>query len=206
MSKTKIIDYSTTVSLTPEDNDRFQVVYASQRYGTFFGVFAKFKIRKEENKTLMDQIDFELINYKGLVNISLVQIDIDTEAKETIRDVDVILAKLDFQQAMGPAVTERSFSFANPIEIKSDSYFSIVSDLLPLSGDHNIKEAFVNGFFDSEYFYRDGLVTQPREVTSIPLGQTPSKDEGFDFETKIKFPKTLFGSIRCRIGSSKIVI
>jgi len=206
MNKEQNINYSSTVSLTPDDNNRFQVVYASQRYGTFFGVFAKFKIRKAGDQTLLDQVDFELINFKGPVNISLVKIAIDTEARERIRDVDLILAKLDFQQAMGLAVTERSFSFANPIEIKKDSYFSIISDLLPLSGGHDTKVAFVNGFFDSEYFYRDGLAAHPREVTSIPLGQTPSKDEGFDFETTIKFPQTIFGSIRCRVGNAKIII
>ncbi len=205
MPTKKTINYSTTVSLTPDDNDRFQVVYASQRYGTFFGVFGKFKIRKEENKTLLDQIDFELINYKGPVNISLIKIEIDTVAIETVRGIDTILAKLDFQQAMGPAVTERSFSFAPPVEIKQNSYFSIISDLLPLSGSHDSKVDFVNGFFDSEYFYRDGLTTHPREVTSIPLGQTPSKDQGFDFETTIKFPQTIFGSIRCRVGTAKII-
>ena len=57
------MDFSTTILLSPEENNRYQAIYASQRYGTFYGLFGKFDIEKKGKKTFLRGIDLKLINY-----------------------------------------------------------------------------------------------------------------------------------------------
>ncbi len=68
------MDFSSNINLN--DESRVQALYASQLYGTFFGVFAKFGVSETEeiggvNSKFINSITFNLINFKGLLNLEI---------------------------------------------------------------------------------------------------------------------------------------
>ena len=75
------MDFSSNIVLSANDSMRIQAIYASQLYGTFFGVFANFNVEKfvdsdgktDKNKLIITKINFTLINYKGEKNIKIIQ-------------------------------------------------------------------------------------------------------------------------------------
>jgi len=79
-SKTKektagnLYDYTGNILLDKSSNGQFQNLYASQSYGTFFGVYAKFDIVQIKGRQcILNGITLELANFKGLLNIGFLQ-------------------------------------------------------------------------------------------------------------------------------------
>ncbi len=56
-------------SIEVKNQTDFQIVYASQLYGTFFAVGAKLELSKDKKK--IEKIHLALNNYKGLYNIGM---------------------------------------------------------------------------------------------------------------------------------------
>ena len=183
------MDFSTTVVLSPEENNRYQAVYASQHYGTFYGIYGKFKVEKQKDEILLHQIDLKLINYKGVLNMSMdTELELDESARELVRDVDVILLKVKTQAKLDNSNDESSYIFEKPLSIQKGTFFSVVNELIPLCGKKgNEMEPEFCGVFDNELFYRDGLSNEKRKVTEIPLekGDNSGKYEGYEFDSRL---------------------
>ena len=65
-----------TISLKESDN-RFQLVYATQLYGSLFALTARFQTEKLENGNIMiRQIDFVGVNYKGPLNLGIINLEV----------------------------------------------------------------------------------------------------------------------------------
>lgn len=208
------MDFSTTVLLSPEENNRFQAIYASQRYGTFYGLYGRFNIEKRGRKTFLHGVDLKLINYKGILNISIEtdpdSVALDEKAKEMNRGINVILLKVKVRAKIQDPNYESSLRLMNPIEIKRGTFFSVITDVIPVGGHKDIKAPFIGGVFDNEFFFRDGLSHVEREITDIDLDHgDPRIPEGQGYRFKSKLLNNLderFGSIRCRVGNSKIIV
>lgn len=207
MNTTKTINYSTTVVLSPEENERFQAIYASQRYGTFYGIYGKFNIQRIDDAIVLHHIDLELINYKGILNLSIVGAEIDVEARERKRDIPVILLKVYVMAKIDSVESEKQVVLKKPLELKQGMHLSVISETIPLSGSNNKDAPFVKGVFDNEFHYRDGLLNAPRKVTEIDLEEDlEEKNElGFDFDSPL-MNNDRFSSIRCRAGNALIII
>ncbi len=210
------MDFSTTILLTPKESNRYQAIYASQQYGTFYGLYGKFDIEKKGKKTFLKRIDFKLLNYKGILNMSLEgnpdSIIVDEKAKETIREIPVVLVKVQLRAKVQEPKYDDFIEFIDPIRIKKNMYFSVLGEVLPLNENDTTDEtdpAFCGGVFDDEFYFRDGMVHKKRKITKIPLdhGDSKSGDRGFKFESEIiNIGNSRFGSIRCRVGNSKIIV
>jgi hypothetical protein len=207
------MNFSTNILLSPEENNRYQAIYASQRYGTFFGLYGKFNIEKKGKKTLLHGIDLKLMNYKGILNMSIENkpdsIAIDEEAVELNRDLNVVLLKVQIRAKINDPNYEGSLRLLHPIEITGGTYFSVISDLIPLCGHKDIKAPYQDGVFDDEFFFRDGISNVERKVTDIDLDIANPRipdEPGYRFKSKL-LPNLddRFGSIRCRVGNNKII-
>ena len=123
---------STNIHLCEEANERYQLIYSSQNYGTFYSVYGKFEVK---NNTLIS-IDFRLINFKGVLNLGIknvtymgfvvryVKNPIDTP-KEGLSEVTCA----EFHMEIEALNTKRlyPFKFHKPIPISEfkNNYFCI---------------------------------------------------------------------------------
>ena len=140
-------DYAMFTKLGQETKDKWQLVHASQAYGTFYCIYAKFEPNLAVDKLV--KYEFKLVNYKGLINLGIDGVmlsldDADADLAFTIKvqglikdkDIgDTISVDLDWTKA-----------------IKGSFYI----DLQPLHGnDYSKSDYLKNHVFDQEFFYRD---------------------------------------------------
>ncbi|WP_438709974.1 hypothetical protein ACSTS3_11240 [Aquimarina muelleri] len=157
---------------------RYQFVYASQLYGTFFGIFVKFKTSNLDriNKSCtVEAAEFMLVNYSGEINLGIVDIEKDKIEYKNFRvlNMDGTISDL---QCLNFDITvkglEESFK---PYPVKVDLqinkekhkniYLRVNRKLRPLhhstSNDGkfpaNEPHAVKNQVFDSETYNRSGV-------------------------------------------------
>lgn len=159
--------------MRPDYTD-IQTVYASQVYGTFFGVFATFHVQDIPNNNverLLTSVDFYLINYKGPLNLKL-NANFDKPTRISTLQADKPYSGHKFilkvqhtpdSQAYQPKVTLKlkdMYPTEGGIKFAQNEFFITERKTIPLAGEGsdttNLANAFVNGIFDSEFFTRDG--------------------------------------------------
>ncbi|WP_025667700.1 hypothetical protein [Aquimarina megaterium] len=176
------MDYSSNIILELTNNEkepRIQATYASQLYGTFFGVFSRFYVQpiKGSNDRVVTKIKFFLINYKGEKNLKIIT-PFDKPKKSDNDDIPgwVIDLKVQhninansFQENVELDLT-RFFPETNGMIVKDEDFITLYRVLIPMNGhiandpkQHWIKRAFNNGVFDSECFKRDGYYVNERK-------------------------------------------
>lgn len=155
------LNISTTVSLGEESKKRWQTVYISQLYGTFFIVYALFNFDRE--KSCLKSVSLRLINYKGPINLGIKTAKYLPQRKKVLiienedgmpieKIINTVSIKLEVQ-ALNPVVQKDVEVTCILNNTGTDYYFEIARHLVPMEeGEH-----LVNGVFDSEYYYRDGL-------------------------------------------------
>lgn len=150
------------------DNSRFQGVYASQCYETFFTVYAKFNFDKNN---LLESIVLKLINYKGPINLGFLHLENNHENPNNgINTIfgDKIL-KMDLMIRGATGITETIHKFDTSItKISKDniSVFLIDRILDRLNGSNPFKQ----NIFDSEFHYRSGEKTEPKDPVRGQIG------------------------------------
>lgn len=147
------------------DDPVYQFVYASQVYGTLFGMYAKFKITDLGDKCRLDEMTLELLNYEGVLNIGFSPHDVQIEIGKEIRIFfGVMGASLDYEKVVpitqNMIVDKGSFlqvnfcrilyplaDFAGHIDPSPDrDVHSVLKDPIPVST-----------LFDTEFQQRSGL-------------------------------------------------
>ena len=141
-------DLLTTINLNSKNNNYFQAIYGTQLYGTFFSVFAKFYVVDGENETekFVEGIDFFLMNYKGTIELGLVEVKHNSEGFE------IYVKALEEQ---------RTYSMnrkANPIKLTKNNIINFKRILLKMSEDGPYKDHV----FDSEFYFKDGNTIIPK--------------------------------------------
>lgn len=154
------LNLSTTIKCTEETKDTWQFVYTSQLYGTFFAVYAK--VNADSSKKHIDKIALKIVNYKGPINIVIHSAMYDSQRTNySIQDpidghtknIKIISISLWLTGLIGHSETQK------PVEVSCDlgeeiTFLEINRKLLPLSQHCN---SVVDGVFDTEFYYRDGL-------------------------------------------------
>ena len=76
------LEFSTTLNLQPDDGDRFQMVYTTQLYGTFFVLYARFEVSESQSTDhiQLDNIEFLGVNYKGPICLEIENITATIES------------------------------------------------------------------------------------------------------------------------------
>ncbi len=161
------IDFSSNVSLKPEDKDRFQFVYDTQLYMTFFGVYGRFTCAPDDDGIEIKQIDFIGINYKGLLNLKIDEVELDEDDGVDLskkRDLDIKLyLRVTFEPR--PKTDIYEFQPDKKVVVEPGKVLTINRELRPMySGSSNniVERAIVNGHFDSEFYVRDGMFIRER--------------------------------------------
>lgn len=186
------------------DHKNHQLIYTSQVYGTFFSVYAKFNIDEDQSTINSDldtkssfwvkSIDFEVINYKGLINIGLADVilpvhymdevneTLNQESQNTIKVFNLVMRGMGGfnQEGTTDGLLKTSISKDLEMEIKSDDtmYFKRTMKRL-----HEDGREVGNGIFDEEFYYREGIPPFKARKEIIP-------DEAMPNLANIKFRST----------------
>jgi hypothetical protein len=206
-------EFSCNVFLGETDRNRFQFVYATQLYGSFFGLYASFNCEEDREKQghkIINSISFQGITYKGLVNFkidSISQPKITAEAIDgrNFYQIDLFL-KAGFGQPRCSA--ELVIEKPNDFSLKPGDYIRILRGLAPLHettvnvGD----DAFSQGLFDEEHYDRDGLYIKKKDGRDFNDGDIIAGDvlalpRGFKWTEE----GILVGSIKCTPSDLKVI-
>ncbi|MEL6809826.1 MAG: hypothetical protein AAFP76_00635 [Bacteroidota bacterium] len=171
------------VLLDPNDTDTYQAVYGSQSYGTYYSVLAHFNVfdsTDEPGKLRIDDISFELVNYRGPVDLFIANAEVKLKQKfKDTQGVEMpekgIFIQVTVKVNNDPSVDTEKPKFVDLTKLYTDSKDRIVDpnsillvnrellsingstyDQLPMDGGATGREAVVNGIFDSEFYVRNG--------------------------------------------------
>lgn len=136
-------------------NYDWQTCYSSQLYGTFFSIFAKPKAKYDPDNIdvlILDSIELRIVNYKGILNLGIVQAEFNNYDQKLGGTINIELQALHND-------------FNTTVDCKNqrfDSGKSLLKFHRFLKPMHpptkvGIPQGLVNGVFDTEFFYREGL-------------------------------------------------
>lgn len=173
MSTSKLNLTGNVVLGSTENHNQF--IYGSQLYGTNFGIFCDFIVKKPDSDKKECKIisaTVSIINYKGILDLGF--LDKPTlELKEYQFGVDEkeIALVMDIKlQAVVAGASTYSQKVSIDIEddlINEDHLFVVKRELIKLN-DKNLDNPIVKGVFENEFYYRDGLRYAERQVTEVP--------------------------------------
>ena len=156
--------YSTTLDLTPEAPERNQFIYASQLYGTFFAVYAIFhttKVKDDSNKIKIDKIIFNILNYKGPIDLGITSVNYDF--KEEMFYLHV--------KALTRPETQHECDFGvKGLEVAKGEYLRFYRELDKMTPDRGDEDKW--HVFDSEFYIRDGV----QKIPKIRFDQIPGQE------------------------------
>jgi len=187
------LEHAGNIVLAETLNDTFQNIYASQNYGTFFGVFGKFKFNKTSKK--IQELTLQIINYKGLINLEFVDyslIQYENAAEDNIIELSVSLK--GSLRTSGKEELSISQEDLNALDLNAVDYFIINKSLKALNGDSQEEvdarvmngsnqsdlplDPMSNGVFDEEFYYRNGKLIDKISMNDnrLPAGGDLEKD------------------------------
>ncbi len=181
--------YSSTIDL---NDDRKQLIMAGQNYQTNYGIYAAIKMAPSSlgsNYRTLEQIEFEIVNYKPTYFIGL-----DSVVVSTTRALDGLTFKIYTKAMSNTTAITMNKAALKDIHFEEGSYLHSERYLNPMfpQKDANGQVQFMedgevvcmadNGLaFDFEFFYKDGDLVVRREPydllqlgTKTYLGEAPS--------------------------------
>jgi len=157
------LSISGTVSFKKDCKERWQTVYTSSLYGTMFSLFGKFNY--DATNTTLGMIELKIINYKGLIDLGIKDVDFqenrkwvevyDEDNKLVPKNIRVISLKVVLQGLLNQHWKDRNINIIlNEVDLADDIYIEIDRELQPLVNDN---DRTLEGVFDTEHYYRDGI-------------------------------------------------
>jgi len=153
-----LITYCGNVDLSDAAAERNQFIYASQLYGTFFSIYAIFKcsdVKGSPKKRGIDKIIFNLLNYKGPIDIGL-------EKAEFVPG-DSINKDMFHLYVKGLNDPDKQFEIdfgKNPLIVSRGDELNFLRKLVKLASAPSKKDSY--HVFDSEFYSRDGMQKLPK--------------------------------------------
>ena len=151
------IDYTSPVLLRKDSTLKNQLLFFSQSYQTNYAVYAEFHItesNKGKDYIHLDSINFELINYKGILELGFGGSP-TFKYHEKEKSIEI-----SFQiQAMNHKDKDY-INIGKDINIDCLT-MEVERTLVPISG--SVKNQYHNGVFDTEFHYRDGKYVKKNE-------------------------------------------
>ncbi|MEM9298920.1 MAG: hypothetical protein AAGA64_11075 [Bacteroidota bacterium] len=232
------LNFSTSINLSSKDNDRFQTLYSTQVYDTFFTLMAKFEVddlTSGGGKCLIKTIEFLGINYKGPINIKIEEISLEIKDTKLDKEGRNKMTYLYFDLKISgtergtfsrlPAshpgvdpvdprrvmtvnlevphfITFRIFRTLRTMNNIEEREGVTDASLIPRKSYKLPDDAFWNGIFDSEFFYRDGFYIEPTMGLFPLVGDEIQNHEN---GSMMSLPAgAVASSINCPIGVGNI--
>jgi len=143
-----------------------QFVYATQVYGSLFGMYARFKIADLGNTCRLEEMTLKILNYQGVINIGFTPHDvlIDTSGEEIRIYFGVMGASLDYDKIV-PITKELIVSKGGRLQVTFCRILYPLADFastIDPSPDRDVHSVLkdpipVSPLFDTEFQSRSGL-------------------------------------------------
>lgn len=167
-----------TGSFQLDDAGRFQQVYSSQNYGTFYELYAKCNLKND----YVTSIDLEIINFKGPMNIGFATSNkLKSKIKFPSANSDSIMGLHLVVKGLG-SYHKKTIPLPKKVHKDSIKHFNIVRTLMPLNSDIKLKTE--NQVFDDEFYYRSGIGEPMKR--NYKEGQYNPDDPDIDFSEFIE--------------------
>jgi hypothetical protein len=160
-----IASFELTNTGTKED-PVYQFVYATQVYGSLFGMYAIFKITDLGDECRLDEMTLKILNYQGVINIGFTSHDvlIDTSATEIRIYFGVMGAGMDYEKIV-PIKQELTVPKGGRLQVTFCRILYPLADFastINLNPDRDANNALkdpipASPLFDSEFQARSGL-------------------------------------------------
>lgn len=156
-----------SASLALENDQRDQLLLASQNYGTFYCIYAQFEVEKN----ILKSINFNIINYKGLINLGFLANDEpSTDGFPNSNNSKIYVFDEGETLFIGIPVKGGTCNKETFFESKN-IYGSKEIDITNITKVIVFRGLVKNGakeqdemFFDSEFVYRDGIGDNVLEI------------------------------------------
>lgn len=162
LSDAREATYYTTIVLSEGRSNDFQLVFASQVYGTFFGIYAKLDFTRQSGRLKLNKITFRMINYKGQINIGIDKVDPPLRDPEDTKKLNVNFHLKGYM----PALQDYECDFT-----EDEIYLEDGSEITFKRTMHEFVERpddiFAVGTFDDEFYFRDGLFPIEAPVSDL---------------------------------------
>ncbi len=166
------------------DCKNFQFLYGSQLYGTLFGIYGKFNTTSVDNAYHIKHIEFKTVNYKGILDINISDIkrpvsmdyqppqDPNANEDAPLPPIQKVLVFLLEVQALKDRDLDIQFmnfidengGDANGITVNQNNFLHIDRRLKKM---HENGEALKNNIFDTEFYYREGMLQDGEAYTTV---------------------------------------
>ncbi len=196
------MELSTNVHFSEASNSRYQLLYSSQSYLTFYSIYGKFNIA---NGKVIDA-DFFLLNFKGMIKMGLVSVNFKGFENETVTNYlstsrsphsEIKCGVFDvLVKALHPSSLIKNVNINSSLGSFSDHYLSIRRKLNKIDKPNS-------GIFDTEFFYGDGLrapYPYPEEFLDYRLNRVVDNENNNENGKSYKGP----GGI-CPRGYAKVL-
>ena len=154
--------YYTSIVLSDGRSNDFQLVFASQVYGTFFGIYARFDFTRQSERFKLNKITFRIINYKGQINIGIDAVKPPEYNKNDPKNLNFIF----YLKGYMPPLQDYECDFT-----RDEIYLEDGSQITFKRSMRNFTErpddTFNMGVFDDEFYFRDGLFPIKAPVSDL---------------------------------------
>lgn len=146
-----------------------QVLYNSQLYGTFFGIYGVVEAEENGDLYIINSFKLKIVNYKGEINLGLVDAQFvanDVGGKPMGGTLAITVQGMHTtpNDELGvPSLVGEKIS-------KQGASLTVERFLKPL---HSNKEPLKNGVFDSEFHYREGKLISGKTERREFIAKTP---------------------------------
>ena len=159
-----------SLSLAEEHNQKLQLFYTSQLYGTFFCIFGSFVIKEDPNdgKKKIFGVRLQLINYKGLINIGIVDV-LEPQIEHYLPNITALKIGI-VVRAFEKSEIEEEHLFYQPYTYDDLDQIIFERKLLKMSVDERTGVGVAN-VFDEEFYDRDGLYVRERDRMDVATSE-----------------------------------
>ncbi len=175
MNKKEQPEIKLTANVNLNDTNNYQLLLASQNYGTFYCIYGKLTIT--EGTKILEKIDLKLKNYKGTCNVGFINNDSSLNHVRVYRHEKTLFIEIPvmgFCNAPNSEINQTNATSGKQIDLTGVEKIFIYRGIIK-------NNSMVGNISDAEFIYRDGEDRRPR-YQKLPNGMYNSLDD-WDLKT-----------------------
>lgn len=154
--------------LIADKRNRYQSIYSSQNYETFYEIYVHANFHDKGNINKVESFEFRIVNYRGPLNIGFAKLKGQPKDSLHFNETEGVIGLKLFLQGNNN-MNYMTYKVPDTVNITKDNVqqINIYRMLIPLNGTSLVSMSGKK-IFDSEFFERSGLDIRTRPI--VPEG------------------------------------